>query len=117
MTPTEANPARPALTVRGDAQQRLHLAFGHLLRAERDQALEVAGMAGVRAGPRDRLDAHPAVAALHAAQLVGDKAAPPGDVQVPPAPPRAVVAGAVDLPAARAHRPPAPQRNEHRDRL
>ena len=36
----------------GDPQQRLDLALGHLLRAERHEVLEVARVAGVRSGPR-----------------------------------------------------------------
>ena len=57
-----------------DPQQRLHLALGHLLRAESHQVLEVARVASVRARPRDRLDAH--AAALARAVLDGGVARP-----------------------------------------
>ena len=76
----------PPDRVPGDAQQRLDLALGHLLRAERGQVLEVAGVPGVRPRPRNRLDPHAAIAALHAAQLVVDEAAPAGEIEMPPAP-------------------------------
>ena len=69
--------------VPGDPQQRLYLALGHLLGAERHQVLEVARVASVRARPRDGLDAHAAIAALHAPQFVLDEAAPAGDIEMP----------------------------------
>ena len=103
--------------VPGDPQQRLDLALGHLLGAERHQVLEVARVASVRARPRDGLDAHAAIAALHAPQLVLDEAAPAGDIEMPPAPERAVVGRPINLAAARADQPPARERDPHDDPL
>ena len=74
-------------------------------------------MASIRARPRDGLDAHAAIAALHAPQLVLDEAAPAGDIEMPPAPERAVVGRPIDLAAARADQPPARERDMDHDPL
>ena len=76
----------PPDRVPGDPQQRLDLALGHPLGAERDQILELAGVPGAAARPRDRLDPHPAIPAVHPSQLVLQKTAMAGQVQMPPAP-------------------------------
>jgi len=101
--------------VPADSQQDRDRRLGHLLGTEGDQVLEVARVARPRPGPRHGLDAHPAVRAANAAQLVLDSAALAGEVEVAPTPKRAVVDALADLPAARAHRPAATQRNPDGD--
>ena len=104
---TDGVPANP--------QQRGDRGLGHLLGHEGDQVLKVAGVPRPGPCPRNRLHADAAVRATHAPQLVLDQAAVAGQVEMTPAPPRAVMDLPAQLPAARACRPPAPERNPDRD--
>ena len=92
-----------------DPEQRLPLALGHLLGAEGDEVLEVPRLPGGAARPRDRLDAHPAVATLDASELVLKKAAMAGEIDMPPAAKLSVVHSPVGLPAPRTGDPPPAQ--------
>src|SRR3954467_10133519 len=78
--------------------------------------LEIAAEAGA-ARSRDRLQAHPAVRALHAPQPGDHVAALSAEIEVPPPAPLGVVGGATDLPAARADAAPAPQPHGHQHPL
>jgi hypothetical protein len=72
---------------------------------------KVARVAGAGPGPRHRLDADAAVAAGYPAQLVLEKAAPAGEIEMPPAPHGPVVHPAVDLATGRARQPATAQRD------
>src|SRR3954467_6756714 len=78
--------------------------------------LEIAAEAGA-ARSRDRLQAHPAVRALHAPQPGDHVAALGAEIEVPPPAPLGVVGRATDLPAARADAAPAPQPHGHQHPL
>ena len=93
--------------VPSDPQQRRDRRLGHLLGAEGDHVLEVAGVARATTRERDRLDAHAAIRASHATQPILQLAALPGEIDVAPAPPRPVVDLRTDLAAARARCSPA----------
>jgi hypothetical protein len=82
--------------------------LGHLLSQKGDDVLEVAREPRP-ACPRHRLHAHAAIRALHAPQRGHQIATLGTKVEVAPAAPHRVVAGAADLPAARAHPPAATQ--------
>ena len=105
----------PPDAVPRDPQQSGDRLLGHLLGKPRHDVLEVAGVVGVRSGPRHRLQVHAAVAAAQAPQLALDYTAAGAEIQVPPA----LDAPVVDLklraglPAARAHPSPAPELDGH----
>jgi hypothetical protein len=97
--------------VPADAQQAADRRLGHLLGHEGHQVLEVAGVPSARPRPGQRLDAHPTIRAAHATQLVLDEAALATQIEMAPAPPRAIMNPPADLPAARAHRAAPTQRD------
>jgi hypothetical protein len=80
-----------------------------------DQVLELAGVPRAAASPRDRLHPDPAIPASHSSELVLQKAAMAGQVQMPPTTHLAIMHPQVRLPAHRAGDPPAaqPEPGEH----
>src|SRR4051812_18057446 len=90
--------------------------LSHLLGQVGDDVFEVAREARA-ARPRDGLHADPAVRALHAPDRAGHVATLGAEVEVAPAAQHSVVSCATDLPAARAHRPPATQTHADDDPL
>ena len=96
-----------------DPQQGLDLVLGHPLGAKRDQVFELAGVPSAAARPRDRLYPHPAVAAAHPSELVLQKAAITGQIQMPPATDVPIVHARIDLAAHRTGHPPAAKPDPH----
>ena len=74
-------------------------------------------MTGPGARERHGLDPDAAVPAAHTAQLVLDEAALPGQIKMAPAPEGAVMHAGADLPTARAHSAPAPERDTNSDAI
>jgi hypothetical protein len=105
----------PPDRVPGHAQQRLDLALGHPLGAERNQILELPSVPGAATSPRDRLDPHPAITAVHPPELVLQKTAMTSQIQMPPAAHVPIVHARIDLAAHRADDPVAakPDPNHH----
>ena len=105
----------PPDRVPADPQQPGDRRLRHLLREPRNGVLEVAGVAGARPRPRDRLELCAAVQTPHPAQLALDHTARRAEVEMAPslAPAVVVVHAPPRLPATRTDPSTATQADRH----